>query len=309
MGIPPTGGIFLILVAGNLLLGLIAGAISGYHMEWFDQHELEDADERRLKWQRVALTGAAVGIVTVISLISLGEPQLVVAWSFAEVVVYVIVARYVHGQSFENDIRVVESLGWSWHHAMEGLIAGLVLGITTEVIGAIMAPRDFSGKTTIVFAVGGLILGGMRGRRVEEKSRPNQGILLSIRNAVVAALLTGPVLGVLMLVSYDWRTGVITALISALIVFSLFGGSALTKYLLLHLFLRYLGYTPWRFSRFLDHASRLVFLRKVGGGYIYIHRSLQEYFASSYTARPERPATGETAPGIRVQDRLPDTQA
>ncbi len=309
VGIQQTGGIFLILVAGNLFLGLISGAISGYHMEWFDQHELDDADERRLKWRRISLTGAAVGILTIISLISLGEPQLVIAWSFAEVVVYVIVARYVHGQSFENDIRIVESLGWSWHHAREGLIAGLLLGITTEVIGAIVAPRDLSGITTIVFAAGGLILGGMRGRRVEEKSRPNQGILLSIRNAVVAALLMGLVLGAFMLISYDWRAGVLTALISALIVFSLFGGSTLTKHLLLHLSLRYLGFTPWRFSRFLDHASRLVFLRKVGGGYIFTHRSLQEHFASSYPARPDQPAQDATAPGIRLQDTLPDAQA
>jgi hypothetical protein len=36
---------------------------------------------------------------------------------------------------------------------------------------------------------------------------------------------------------------------------------------------------PLRYVRFLDHAARLNLLHKVGGGYIFIHRSLQEYFA------------------------------
>jgi hypothetical protein len=31
--------------------------------------------------------------------------------------------------------------------------------------------------------------------------------------------------------------------------------------------------------RFLDYATEPIFLRKVGGGYIFVHRLLQEYFA------------------------------
>ncbi|HSG15395.1 MAG TPA: hypothetical protein VLE70_03605 [Anaerolineae bacterium] len=37
---------------------------------------------------------------------------------------------------------------------------------------------------------------------------------------------------------------------------------------------------PWDAVRFLDYAGELIFLRKVGGGYIFIHRLLQQYFAS-----------------------------
>jgi hypothetical protein len=39
------------------------------------------------------------------------------------------------------------------------------------------------------------------------------------------------------------------------------------------------GYTPLNFIEFLDYCSRLVLLKKVGGGYIFIHRMLLEYFA------------------------------
>ena len=38
-------------------------------------------------------------------------------------------------------------------------------------------------------------------------------------------------------------------------------------------------YAPWNYARFLDHATDRIFLRKVGGGYIFVHRLLQDYFA------------------------------
>jgi hypothetical protein len=37
---------------------------------------------------------------------------------------------------------------------------------------------------------------------------------------------------------------------------------------------------PWKYSAFLDYAAERVFLRKVGGGYMFIHRMLLEHFAS-----------------------------
>lgn len=39
---------------------------------------------------------------------------------------------------------------------------------------------------------------------------------------------------------------------------------------------------PWNLVRFLDAAAERIFLRKVGGGYIFVHRSLLEYFAGEY---------------------------
>ena len=37
---------------------------------------------------------------------------------------------------------------------------------------------------------------------------------------------------------------------------------------------------PWNYAAFLDYAAGRVFLRKVGGGYIFVHRMLLEYFAA-----------------------------
>jgi hypothetical protein len=41
------------------------------------------------------------------------------------------------------------------------------------------------------------------------------------------------------------------------------------------------GYLPWRLVPFLDYAADRVLLRKVGGGYVFVHRLMMEYFAAS----------------------------
>jgi hypothetical protein len=37
---------------------------------------------------------------------------------------------------------------------------------------------------------------------------------------------------------------------------------------------------PWQYVRFLDYAADRVLLRRVGGGYSFIHPLLMDYFAS-----------------------------
>ena len=58
------------------------------------------------------------------------------------------------------------------------------------------------------------------------------------------------------------------------------GGSAVVKHYALRLILWLTGATPFRFIPFLDHCAKLILLKKVGGGYIFIHRTLLEYFAA-----------------------------
>jgi len=40
------------------------------------------------------------------------------------------------------------------------------------------------------------------------------------------------------------------------------------------------GLTPLNYANFLDYATQSILLQKLGGGYIFIHRLLLEYFAS-----------------------------
>ena len=51
------------------------------------------------------------------------------------------------------------------------------------------------------------------------------------------------------------------------------------KHYALRLILSLKGYTPFNFIKFLDYCAKLILLKKVGGGYIFIRRMLLEYFA------------------------------
>ena len=66
------------------------------------------------------------------------------------------------------------------------------------------------------------------------------------------------------------------------LMFGLTGGGGLA--IIRHVFLRLILYRssdiPWNYARFLDYAASIGILRKVGGGYIFAHRYLMEYFAA-----------------------------
>ena len=153
-----------------------------------------------------------------------------------------------------------------------GLIAGLVGGITTEQI----VTRTF----------------------------PNEGIRRSLRNALISlltsclaiALFVGSI--VWPSIGLDWPTlsideahwisiaersfgvGLVYGLVVGLVVGLRNGGFAYLAHYALRLLLWRNDYAPWNYIRFLDHAAERVFLRKVGGGYIFTHRLLMEYFAT-----------------------------
>jgi hypothetical protein len=59
-----------------------------------------------------------------------------------------------------------------------------------------------------------------------------------------------------------------------------FGGLAFIQHFIIRFTLSIKRYIPWKLARFLDYAADRILLRKVGGGYIFIHRLLLEYFAA-----------------------------
>ena len=110
------------------------------------------------------------------------------------------------------------------------------------------------------------------------KTIPNQGTRDTAKNAMIYGMIflsfgtiTLTILGI-----HDIRNFVTVGAIG----FYFFGGQALIKHILLRFILWRQGSIPWNYARFLDYAAERIFLRKVGGGYIFVHRLLLEYFAS-----------------------------
>jgi eukaryotic-like serine/threonine-protein kinase len=176
--------------------------------------------------------------------------------------------------------------------SIEGLFFGLIVGLLGALpVGLIVG--------LIVGLVGGLA-GGFTDTVKTGKVSPNQGIKLSRKNALAAFLVTWLTVGLTVWLIAEpivWLNtkfeglmvrlidGMIAGLIVGLIVGLNRGGSAVIKHYALRLILWRKGYTPFNFIKFLDHCAKLIFLKKVGGGYIFIHRMLLEYFAELDTAK------------------------
>jgi hypothetical protein len=94
---------------------------------------------------------------------------------------------------------------------------------------------------------------------------------------LAALLLIGLIVG--LTTSGGLIGGLLAGLIVALLVALSRGGSAVIKHYALRLTLSLNGNTPFKFVKFLDHCASLILLKKVGGGYIFIHGMLLDYFA------------------------------
>jgi eukaryotic-like serine/threonine-protein kinase len=189
-----------------------------------------------------------------------------------------------------NHIKLAELLKlkmrWSWLPVLalvSALIAvpsgGLVLGLIFGMVAGL----------GIVLMLG--IYDGLSVEQIEAKTKPNQGIWLSGRSALSVGLVSGLIFFLLNLV-----TGLIWGLKNGGLVIGLFlglgiglgiglnyGGLAFIRHFVLRFLLWRNGYIPGNYVRFLDYAAERIFLRKVGGGYIFIHRMLMEYFAALET--------------------------
>jgi DNA polymerase III delta prime subunit len=84
--------------------------------------------------------------------------------------------------------------------------------------------------------------------------------------------------------SYGLLLGLFAALIFGVNLY--LGVLDVIKHYALRLTLWLSRYTPFNFITFLDQCVKLIFLKKVGGGYIFIHRMLLDYFADIPAQRP-----------------------
>jgi len=216
----------------------------------------------------------------------------------------------IYGVKIRGDatVKPVEALGWSWAAAVRGLLFGALAGVAVWMVYATVRWSDYAlvmlARNLLLYpplgAAGGFVIGGLSVRVVREKSVANQGMRLSLRNALLAAalfaLVLGSVVGPVLKLALPARPGqdasdlmlgvVLLGIVAALVGFAWFGGREVIMHTSLRAVLSLTRQTPRNLVRFLDHCVELDFLRKVGGGYVFIHRYLLEYFASSETSAP-----------------------
>ena len=124
------------------------------------------------------------------------------------------------------------------------------------------------------------------GSELESKSFPNQGIRESAKNAltmgIIGGLLGGILVGVFEFILNPTSKELFVAIRGVYYGVActlIFGGFSCIQHFLLRCRLVYEDSIPWNYARFLDYATNSIFLQKVGGGYIFIHRMLMEHLA------------------------------
>lgn len=175
-------------------------------------------------------------------------------------------------------VKPVEKLGFSWEQFLrEGRksssIFGLVLGtiimfMFSVILGLIFHPiRGLIVGLILMFflIIYYLILHGLTlsGIEIEKKRKPNQGIWLSLRNALILGVVgvTGGIIGVL-----------IGSMIGGLV--------AVIQHISLRFVLFFNGDIPWNYEVFLKYAAKHRFIQPVGGRYYFMHDLLRKHFAN-----------------------------
>ncbi len=188
----------------------------------------------------------------------------------------------------ETQIRTTRAFVWSW----KVLRLHWLLLIVFTLAGYILGVVDGNPKYVFLNVVGGILFGGFIGTLfmvifngqlsqvipdTQHIMIPNQEMNRSFLHCLVVVLISIPFEVVFILLHN--RTGITGVLGLGLGGAFGFGGLACIQHVVLRFFLWRGGWLPWRLPQFLDYAADRILLRKVGGGYIFIHRLLLEYFA------------------------------
>jgi hypothetical protein len=196
-----------------------------------------------------------------------------------------------------------------------GLVFGLLFGVTQATMAELVSAFVHGLGDGLVGWIIGWLVAGLTSPELPADLQPNEGIRRSFRNAAVIWLGSGLVAGLVIAavsavvsgstlgLAFGVRTGLDNGLQQGF-VYGLAGGlvGALAGWLFVgpgigsaaslyfgglafvqHYTLRYIctlvGTAPWNYPRFLNYAVERLLLRRVGGGYIFVHRTLLEYFA------------------------------
>lgn len=196
-------------------------------------------------------------------------------------------------------IQTVENFKWSWKKGIDNLTRGILVGsisglVFKTVYDVLFTPRHwkifypqyinlqiYSWVRGLAFGFSiGLLYGIIRGftaPSIQTQTVANQGIWQSLKNAILFGLI-GFIVLAMAAKSLGWLSG-FWGIYGFGFGLATGGGEACIKHFILRLILYTNGYIPWNYAHFLDYATERIFLQKVGGGYIFVHRLLLEHFA------------------------------
>jgi len=176
-----------------------------------------------------------------------------------------------------------------------GLAISLLLGLSDALTAGLAAAlAQFTGRLAGGLAFG-LVIGLFVGLAAGFQPRPNlrpavplEGIRAAARTArivgLVAALEVGLFAWLLMgraaMSAEGVAVGLTFGLLAVPAAWLIAGGATYLRHRLLLALLRRDRLIPADLVGFLDYADGRILLRRAGGGYLFVHRLLQDYFAA-----------------------------
>jgi len=133
----------------------------------------------------------------------------------------------------------------------------------------------------------GMTLAGLEVKVPDNKQESGYGIIMSLKNASKFTILisficalSGYTLSIIRIPVISDVFNIDRVIVLVYVFFLIFGGLAVFQ----HYALRFTQYIylkiPFKLAHFLDYATKLILMQKIGGGYIFIHRMLLEHFSS-----------------------------
>lgn len=158
----------------------------------------------------------------------------------------------------------------------------VLLGISLAITLWLDSNVNPAGIVSILVAttLGAIFVAGLAADISPYSRRPNEGLMRSARHSAIVALTICLWISLPIMIFVGILPGFVMGLLSGVVVGLLFGGYACIKYLVLRLVLIDAGCTPWRYVKFLDYATERILLRRIGGGYEFIHPLLLQHFAN-----------------------------
>ncbi len=169
-------------------------------------------------------------------------------------------------------VQLNEKMRWSWLNALLGLLLGFLIG-------------SFYDKSSIMrYALTFMVIVAVSGysQEMENHMKPNEGFWKSLHNAVwsVAA---GSIIALLLMIGFSAglvkQGDILNSVIIVVLLVGVRGGLAgCLQHLLIRRMLSSVKLFPHAAVPFLEEAVTRILMRRVGGAYVFLHRSLLDYF-------------------------------
>lgn len=201
-------------------------------------------------------------------------------------------------------LKALEKLRWSWRVALRRAPRNVAIG---SAVGAVIGLAQHDLAYAPLCGGVGLLLTLINALDSADKPgsvAPNAGTHYSLRNALVLASIGGPPVG--LIYAYGWwpffvdvahsdvaqwsdpslPVAACVAMFSWHIVFFPYGGAFVSLHWCLRCVLAWRTPLPLKLVPFLDDCVRRGLLRRIGGGYLFVHRTLQAYLAGMSEGAP-----------------------